>query len=237
MIELQEIVRQLEEVRFEGEIAPLLGEIAGELRAANITYAAEADAQTQGSNPVRFITTYSKEWESRYLSRGYLQIDPVPLGIGSPLPFDWQTAAGAAKARWLFREAESFGVGRQGVVVPIRGKPDRRALITLTSFHSNREWRTTRWRYQTLISALAPYLHELSLALHRAQPDDIFLSERQRQCLELFGRGDTPKQIAARLGISGSMTRKHLSVARRKLGSLTVSSAALKAAQLDIVDI
>lgn len=237
MIELQEIVRRLEGVKFEQEIAPILGEIAGELRAANMTYAAETDAPTASNSPIRFITTYSKEWEGRYLSRGYMQIDPVPLGISSPLPFDWQTAGGAAAARWLFREAESYGVGRQGVVVPIRGKAGRRALITLTSFHSDREWRTTRWGYQTLIAAVAPYLHELSFALYRVQPDHLFLSERQRECLELFGRGDTPKQIAARLGISGSMARQHLHLARRKLGSLTVSSAALKAANLNIVDI
>lgn len=237
MIELQEIVRRLEGVKIEQEIAPILGEIAGELRAANMTYAAETDVRTQGNNPVRFITTYSKEWESRYLTRGYLQIDPVPLGIGSPLPFDWQTAGGAAAVRWLFREAESYGVGRQGVVVPIRGKAGRRALITLTSFHSDREWRTARWRYQTLVAAVAPYLHELSLALHRTPLDHLLLSERQRACLELFGRGDTPKQIAARLGISGSMARQHLHLARRKLGSLTVSSAALKAANLNMVDI
>lgn len=237
MIELQEIVRRLEGVKFEQEIAPILGEIAGELRAANMTYAAETDAPTASNSPIRFITTYSKEWEGRYLSRGYMQVDPVPLGISSPLPFDWQTAGGATAARWLFREAESYGVGRQGVVVPIRDKAGRRALITLTSFHSDREWQTTRWRYQTLIAAVAPYLHELSFALYRVQPDHLFLSERQRECLEFFGRGDTPKQIAARLGISGSMARQHLHLARRKLGSLTVSSAALKAANLNIVDI
>lgn len=237
MIELQEIVRRLEGVKIEQEIAPILGEIAGELRAANMTYAAETEPPTLGSNPVRFITTYSKEWERRYLAEGYMHIDPVPLGIGNPLPFDWQTARGAAAVRWLFREAESYGVGRQGVVVPIPGKAGRRALITLSSFHSDREWRTARWRYQTLIAAVAPYLHELSFVLYRTQPDHLFLSERQRECLELFGRGDTPKQIAARLGISGSMARQHLHLARRKLGSLTVSSAALKAANLNMVDI
>jgi DNA-binding CsgD family transcriptional regulator len=220
MIALQEIVGRFEAIKLEQEIAPLLSEIAGELRAANMTYAAEISAPAPHDSPIRFITTYSKEWESRYLQKGYLHVDPVPLGIDSPLPFDWQTAAGADAARWLFREAESFGVDRQGVVVPIRGKAGRRALVTLTSFHSDREWQTARWRYQTLMAALAPYLHELSLALHRPQPDHICLSDRQRQCLELFGRGEAPKQIAARLGISGSMTRQHLSLARRKLARI-----------------
>lgn len=237
MLKLQEIVQRLEQVKFEQDIAPIFGEIANALGAANITYAAETGAPTSRDCLISFITTYSTEWVSRYLNKGYMQIDPVPLGIGRPLPFDWQATANAASMRWFFQEAESFGVGRQGVVVPIRGKAGRRALITLTSFHSDREWQTSRWCYQTCMSALAPYLHELVFALHRIQSDRACLSERQQQCLELYGRGKTAKQIAARLGISGSMTRRHLHHARRKLGSLTMSSAVLKAAQHDLIDI
>ena len=62
MIALQEIVGRFEAVKLEREIAPLLGEIAGELRAANMTYAAEIGAPTSRDSPIRFSTTYSKEW-------------------------------------------------------------------------------------------------------------------------------------------------------------------------------
>ncbi len=236
MIALPEIVRRLEEIKSADEISSILMEISGEIRAANIAYMAEATASAPGNEPIRFVT-YSKEWERRYLDRGYLKIDPVAGGISKTLPFDWQTVASITSLRWLFAEAESFGVGRQGVSIPMRGATGERALVTLTSFHSNREWQTRRWRYQALISALAPYLHEFAFALSECKPDHIFLSHRQRQCLELYGRGCAPKQIAARLGISSSMAREHLHCARRKLGSLTVSSAVLRASRLNMVDV
>lgn len=236
MIPLQQVVSRLETVKAKHGIEPALKEIACEFQAGNIAFQLEPDMSTPSDIPIAFVT-YSKEWESRYRDREYLEIDPVARGLDRSLPFDWKTVAGAASKRWLFREAVSFGVGRQGVSIPMRGKGNIRALITITSFESDREWQKSRWRHQTLISALAPCLHELVLTLHKFQPDRVLLSERQRQCLELYGRGNAPKQIAARLGISGSMTRRHLHLARRKLGSLSVSSAVLKAAKLDIVDI
>jgi len=236
MIALQEIVRRLEEIKSEDEITSTLAGIAKGLRVANIAYMAEVCTSIPSNGPIRFVT-YSKEWERRYFDRGYLKIDPVACGISKTLPFDWQAVANTPSLRWLFSEAERFGVGRQGVSIPMRGATGERALITLTSFHSNREWRTRRWRYQTLISALAPYLHEFAFVLHECQPDRIFLSDRQHQCLELYGRGCAPKQIAARLGISSSMAREHLHCARRKLGSLTLSSAVLRASRLNIVDV
>lgn len=235
MIALQEVVRKLEDIRSENDIPSALLEIAKESRAANIAYMAEI-ASTLDEELIRYIT-YSKEWESRYFDREYLRIDPVADGINRKLPFDWQAVAGTASLHWLFAEAESFGVGRQGVSVPMRGASGERALITLTSFHSNREWETRRWRYQAFVSAFAPYLHEFALLLHHREPRNIRLSYRQRQCLELYARGYAPKQIAAHLGISSSMTREHLHCARRKLGSLTLSSAVLRASRLNLVHI
>ncbi|MFG1359007.1 helix-turn-helix transcriptional regulator [Xanthobacter pseudotagetidis] len=235
MIALQEVVRRLEDIKSVNEVPFLLTEIATEIRAANIAYMVE-DVSTPEENPIRYVT-YSREWEERYFDRGYLGIDPVADGINKRLPFDWQAVARTASLRWLFAEAESFGVGRQGVSVPIRGASGERALITLTSFQSNREWETKRWRYQALVSAFAPYLHEFALLLHDHAQKQVRLSHRQRQCLQLYARGYAPKQIAAHLEISSSMTREHLHCARRKLGALTLSSAVFRASRLNLVNV
>lgn len=235
MISLQDVVRQFEDIKSENEILSALMDISREVRAANIVYMAETSSNFD-EELIRHLT-YSKEWEIRYFDREYLRIDPVADGINRKLPFDWQAVAGTASLQWLFAEAESFGVGRQGVSVPMRGASGERALITLTSFHSDREWETRRWRYQAFVSAFAPYLHELALLLHDRRPRKVRLSFRQRQCLELYARGCVPKQIAACLGISSSMTREHLHSARRKLGSLTLSSAVVRACRLNLLNI
>lgn len=235
MISLQEAVKRLEDIKSENEVPSVLIEICTETRVTNIAYMADT-ASMLGDEPIRYVT-YSREWESRYFDREYLRIDPVADGINRKLPFDWQAVASTASLRWLFVEAESFGVGRQGVSVPMRGASGERALITLASFHSSREWETRRWRYQAFASALAPYLHEVAFLLHDREPQQSRLSYRQRQCLELYARGYAPKQIAAHLGISSSMTREHLHCARRKLGSLTLSSAVFRASRRNLVDV
>lgn len=234
MVALQEIVRILEKVKFEHEIKSVLHEITNEMQAANIAYIAETDTSMSSHGRIWYVT-YSEEWEKRYQDREYLRIDPVERGMRGSLPFDWHAVANAGSTRWFFLEAENFGVGRQGVSIPLRGRAGERALITLTSFQSNREWQTTRWHYQTLISALAPYLHELTITLREVHSKEITLSRRQHQCLELYGRGVSAKEIAARLGISGSMTREHLHRARRKMGSMTILSAAFKVARKNII--
>lgn len=236
MAVLQDAVRELEKIEFDFEVEPVLCGIARQIGAANIAYMADPGLAGSERDTVMFVT-YSKEWEKRYFDREYIEIDPIAQGVDSSLPFDWHYAAKKESTRWLFMEAESFGVGRQGVSVPIRGDAGERALLTLTSFHSAREWRAKRWSYQAFISGLAPYLHQLAYRLGKLQPPQIALSERQHQCLELYGRGNTPKQIAAQLGVSGSMAREHLHCARQKMGCRTISAAAIKAAHLRIVKV
>lgn len=235
MIVLQDAVRRLENVKFENQIQSVLMEISTEIDAANIAYMSDT-ASMHADDPIRYVT-YSREWEGRYFDRGYLRIDPIADGINRKLPFDWQAVAGRTSLRWLFAEAESFGVGRQGVSVPLRGASGERALITVTSFHSSREWEQRRWRYQAFVSALAPYLHEVAFLLHAQERRQVRLSHRQRECLELYARGYAPKQIAAHLKISSTMAREHLHCARRKLGSLTLSSAVFRASKLGLLNV
>ncbi|MFT4276044.1 MAG: autoinducer binding domain-containing protein [Rhodopseudomonas sp.] len=235
MIALQQAVMRLEDVKSANQILPVLMEITKEIDAANIAYMADT-ASALVDDPIRHVT-YSRDWEGRYFDRGYLRIDPIADGINRKLPFDWQAVADRGSLRWLFAEADSFGVGRQGVSVPMRGASGERALITLTSFHSSREWEQRRWRYQAFVSALAPYLHEVAFLLHAQERRQVRLSHRQRQCLELYARGYAPKQIAAHLKISSTMAREHLHCARRKLGSLTLSSAVFRASKLGLLNV
>jgi methyl coenzyme M reductase beta subunit len=69
------------------------------------------------------VGTYSQDWIERYLEKGYLRIDPVILGCAKHFhPVDWKNLDWSAKAARQFQQdAISFGVGNQGMSIPIRG--------------------------------------------------------------------------------------------------------------------
>jgi hypothetical protein len=70
------------------------------------------------------------------VEQDYFRIDPVVIaGRNRFLPIDWLTVEhDKPEARHLFAEAESYGVGRHGITLPIRGPAGERAL-----FHDHRE--------------------------------------------------------------------------------------------------
>ena len=57
------------------------------------------------------------------MEQDYFRIDPVVIaGRNRFLPIDWLTVEhDKPEARHLFAEAESYGVGRHGITLPIRG--------------------------------------------------------------------------------------------------------------------
>ena len=63
----------------------------------------------------------------------------------------------------------------------------------------------------------------------------IALTPREIECLEWVARGFQDDRIAARLNISRSTVRLHLSTARRKLKAKTREQALVRAVQLKLI--
>jgi len=61
------------------------------------------------------------------------------------------------------------------------------------------------------------------------------LTRRERQCLQLAAEGLTGKEIASKLNISTRMVRSHLSQARKRLGALSTTQAAVRAVRLGLL--
>lgn len=74
-----------------------------------------------------------------------------------------------------------------------------------------------------------------SWTLSVSEARTIALTRREIECLEWVARGFQDDRIAARLNISRSTVRLHLSAARRKLKAKTREQALVRAVQLKLI--
>ena len=184
------------------------------------------------------LSTYSRAWVDYYVENNFFALDPVlDVSRVGLLPVDWSCLdrAGAATERF-FRQADSYGVGRFGITIPIRGPRGERSLLTATSNLSEHAWADLRTDCEEDLQLLAPHIHEQALTISglRAQAARA-LSRRQFQCIDLIAQGKLPKQIAAILGISESAVRLHLRLARQKLGGSTTTQAVSRAVAIELI--
>jgi DNA-binding CsgD family transcriptional regulator len=204
----------------------------------NVTFLV-AQAGIPGLTTPRFLTTYPAEWTEIYFQRNYLDIDPVIDKARTALfPYDWSCLVDRREsARIFFNEAQSFGVGRHGLTIPVRAPNGERSLLSVTSDVPAREWRRLRDTCRDPLFLFAFNLHDrfVSLSGLRASNSPRPLSRRERQCLELLCKGLMFKQIAAHLMISESAVRLYIRSAKRKLSARTLSQATARAAALEII--
>lgn len=207
-------------------------------RVQNVAFQIVSPSPHNGEAPL-FIATYERQWIQRYIERDYFKIDPVVLaGANGFLPFDWdELDRSSCRTRSLFDEAESYGVGRRGLTVPVRGPGRERSLITVTTVDTKDQWAQRRCAIQRDFHVLAHFLHERSLRLSGLRPTFArpSLSSREKQCLELLARGHAPKQIAYELDLAIGTVRLYLSSARSKLGAANKYEAIARAVQNELV--
>lgn len=177
--------------------------------------------------------TYSLDWIERYRSERFVDIDPIiQVGMRRMLPMDWATFDRSdPNVRRLFGEAGEFGLGRQGISLPVHGRHGDRALLSLTSEASDREWRGLRRAYMRDFQLLALHLHQAVLRLEGRTMTVPALSPRERECLLWIAEGKTYWECGMILGLSEHTVRCYLESARHKLGAANNSHAVNKAAK------
>jgi DNA-binding CsgD family transcriptional regulator len=237
-MELVEARQAIERAVSVDELFGVLREMRDESGLAHLVYHATFVPSFDKTNAL-LMPTYDDAWVQRYLERNYFSIDPVVLvGRKGFLPIDWMRVEQSSKeARHFFAEAESYGVGRHGFTLPIRGPAGERALFTITTNATDEHWH--RWRFSHLrdFHLLAHYFHDRAMRLAGLRDDHVMrpLSPRERQCLESLMRGQAPGQVADALGLSVSAVHAYLRAARQKLECATIEQAIAKAIRLDIV--
>jgi DNA-binding CsgD family transcriptional regulator len=237
---LEETLSQIGDATNLDDLTVVLKNLCAPFNLANIVYHAIKIPGSKSMYPI-LLFTYETEWVRRYIERDYLRLDPIVIsGRRGFLPIDWSMVDHeSASARQFFGEADRYGVGRQGVTVPVRGPVGERALFTITSNASSNEWRNRRIAYMREFQIIAHYVHDQAARLSgfRTSCQTPTVSQRERECLEGISNGLAPKQIAAQLNISSTAVQLYLQSARHKLACTSTAQAVVRAARLELIEI
>ncbi|OLP44172.1 hypothetical protein BJF95_06315 [Rhizobium oryziradicis] len=182
--------------------------------------------------------TYSLKWIEHYKAQNYVAIDPViKEGFSNLLPVEWN-AGGAknTKLKTFFGEAAEFGVGRSGVTFSVRGMAGDRALFTITSDSSAKEWKKDQEFLKRDLQMLAYHVHNLVMSSAQAEKRPApKLAPREIECLKWKASGKTDWETAMILGITEKTVRFYLDLARAKLDATNITHAVVKALNHNII--
>jgi len=230
---------------FDGE--PLTSHKAKEflqalVRTHGLAHAAYLGHTIPGRGPDEHIVwvTYNDEWVKHYFDNNYVKIDPiVAIDKTSVLPVDWQTVDKSSNTvRRFFGEACEFGVGRQGLAIPVRGPRGDRSIFAVTSNESDADWEKTKRALMRDLVLVAQYIHQQAMTeagVYRPLDSEVKLAPRELECLRWAASGKTVQDIATILGISERVTRGYIDTARHKLNALNVAHAVGRAISFGLI--
>lgn len=233
---LFDILAEIEQENGAPDLRSLFELISDAYGVKSVAYLGTGVGKLSGGEPY-VAATYSLDWIERYKTRNYVEVDPVvQFGMRRMLPIDWQDFKTLNDTvRDFFGEATDFGVGRQGLSIPVHGRHGNRALFSITSDLSDRAWRSERQLYMRDFQVLALHIHAMLLRLEGAQIYTASLSPRERECLRWIAEGKTAWECSVILGLSVSTVRCYLESARHKLAATSNTHAVAKAIKADLL--
>jgi DNA-binding CsgD family transcriptional regulator len=194
-----------------------------------IAYAAFNLPLPDKNGPI-YQNTYCDPWRTHYHQNGFIFIDPViHVALAGLLPADWRDLRREAGGRVL-NEAIDFGVGEQGLTLPIRGVLGETAAFSISVRQSNATWRKMKKQYIRDLQSLANFFHVSvinRLGLDKQSINQ--LSEREMECLKWAALGKSAFETGMILSISERTVAFHLTSARYKLHCLTTTQAVARA--------
>lgn len=205
----------------------------------NITYFCPSFPGRSLFNPY-FVTTYSTDWIEHYKSNNYGAVDPVLTEASQSIfPVDWATLPKKnPKAKKMFSETSKFGVGQQGLTIPIRGPLNGVwALFILTSNDNSSAWEARHYELLRDLFPVAYYVHQRACRLH-FQTEEInlnTLSRRENEALGWCAQGKAIEDIGLLMSISPETVKGYLDSARYKLGALNRVHAVVKAIRAGLI--
>ena len=195
------------------------------------------DKRSFASRQPRFLVTYPENWQLEYKKSFAERRDPVLLaGLSEILPFDWQSLKlRLPESDVMIGLAREYGIGRQGLSIPIRSASGARALFSVTGDYSDRDWLDMRRQCLRDFVILANFFHKkVGGGLPDLAPE---LSEREREILQFCALGLTAADISDKLKVSVSTIKYFLNKIHYKLDVLNTTHAVAKAMKFGIVTI
>ena len=194
--------------------------------------------QNPMTGAVQGYANYPDEWKRLYTRRGLQNIDPTLWqSVRSIAPVDWERFAEDDGFAAVFGASQEFGIGAQGLTVPVRGPMGDFGLLSVTRDCPRDEWRKLKRRIMGDLQSAAVHFHDSVMrsgtltALMKLPA----LSRREREILQWVAAGKSQQDIGDILSISHRTVEVHLRSAREKLGALTTPQAVGRAVRLGIV--
>jgi DNA-binding CsgD family transcriptional regulator len=234
---LFDVMDDFEDLSGTADLERLFTHLAIQYGLSSIAYLATGVGRGKDLREPIVVTTYSPAWIERYKAQDYVAIDPVvQMGMRRILPVDWSDfRLLGQQIHNFFGEATEFGVGRQGLSIPVHGRYGDRGLFSVTCDLGDRAWRNERRIYMRDFQVLAVHLHAMLLRLEVGQIEAIPLSPRERECLRWIAEGKTAWECAVILGLSVNTVRCYLESARYKLAATSNTHAVAKAIKADLL--
>lgn len=193
------------------------------------------DKRSFASRKPKFLVTYPENWQLEYRKSFAERKDPVLLaGLSEMLPFDWQRLKERLpESDTMLGIAREYGIGRQGMSIPIRGASGARALFSVTGDYNDRDWYDLRRQYLRDFVIIANFFHKkIGGGVSDAVPE---LSEREKEILQFCALGNTASEVSKKLQISISTVKYFLNQIHYKLDVLNTTHAVAKALKFGII--
>jgi DNA-binding CsgD family transcriptional regulator len=214
----------------------LLKLVRDSLGLTNVAYFAQHLPPLTNREPYIEVT-YPQAWIEHYKAKKYVEIDPVLRDpMKTIMPTDWSTLPRATpKVRQLFADAEFFGVGHQGLTIPIRGPRGELAFFSVTMDISDPEWRLFLRAHLPTLQIVAHFYHDRVLEQHGIKTPHVHLSPRELDVLRWAANGKAVQDTATILRLSSHTVQTYLEMARTKLQALNTSHAVARAISLALI--
>jgi len=183
------------------------------------------------------VNSYKKSWVENYLSNEYLSVDLVIKdGLVSILPLDWAILQKKyPKTKTFFQDANGYGIGNNGITIPIRGMMGEFALFSVSINASNKNWEIYRKELLPELNMLSFYFHEMVMRGSGLVEPLPHLSPRETEVIKWLSNGKTKEDISDILCLSYSTIKHYTETARTRLGALNSSHAVAKAISRGII--
>lgn len=204
----------------------------------HVSYAAINVPSREPENPLLAVT-YSPEWQKHYRQSGYVNVDPiVRAGMTGILPIDWSSIDATDPAiEKFFGEAQEFKITRSGLSIPIRGRHNEFAMLSVTADVGIREWPNFKKKIIRDIMLLAYQFHDWALTSEGVAKTALYdrLTTREKECLRWKAMGKAQSETADLMGIRERTVKFHLEAAAAKLDASNGVHAIAKAVGLGLI--
>ncbi len=195
-----------------------------------------------GMNPaagsIHGHVTYSDEWKAHYQEQGFQMIDPtLHMSQRSVAPVDWSRLERNEDFQRVFRDAGDFGIGDQGITIPVRGPFGDIGLLSATRNCSREEWKKLKSHVMSDLQSMAVHIHD-SVIKSDAFSRTLYnptLSSRELEILQWVAAGKSQQDIGDILSISHRTVEVHLRSSREKLSALTTPQAVGRAIGIGLI--